>query len=127
MGWQSDDGKHEGYIVGLFAHTVGNRHFLRELLPGIDDALIEAKMDGHQRVHVDAVQIACTCGWRSRAFVAPGIEFSSWLVTNISDNDRELMHDMWEHHLAEKHPQGWSPYSDVKDWWLSSGVQPSKL
>lgn len=94
MGWQSEDGSHEGYLVGLvpdeeqglFAGHVPGRW--REL-SGRD--LVETPLRH--------VKVACSCGWRSPLLWAPnGTRFVPSMVV-ASEIWRDACQRLWTRHV----------------------------
>jgi hypothetical protein len=69
MGWFRDDpAAHEGHLVGLVVEArTGRATHLRELSYHQDHDR-KVPTDG---LRVAAFQVACGCGWRSSAFIAP--------------------------------------------------------
>jgi hypothetical protein len=90
MGWLHDDfPDHEGYLVGV----VASGHGYREL---------GAPSDREARLGVDALQVGCECGWRSRRYHAPlGTRWFPFMVE--LPKNREKLEDaaraVWIEHL----------------------------
>jgi hypothetical protein len=111
MGWQSECGTHEGYLVGLvfddqgvFAGKAGypteqdddgagyRSGRMRELGGGADD---------EHTVPLRFLKVACDCGWRSPLVRAPvGTE---WYPSSVLADEkfRDRCGDLWQQHVNE--------------------------
>lgn len=95
MGWVNDKaGGDEGYFVALVKAGASGVPRWRELgYPGDDSDI----------AHVDAVQVACDCGWRSRVFEAPATAewrpFTLHVRPEFADEGRAL----WNAHVTNDH------------------------
>src|SRR5574338_974027 len=96
MSWCSDDGTHEGYIVGLVRDEkhgtfVGhNEGRWREL----------DVRDIQPVPRLTHVRVACACGWRSPLIWGTGCAFTPSVVhapSTVEDAAREL----WKFHVRE--------------------------
>lgn len=99
MGWLTDDGTHEGYLVAMvpdddaggFNGHVPSR--LRELSARSDGA-------GTARLPVRWVRVACACGWRSPLLYAPhGTEFVPSICI-APDAFEDQCGELWLVHVA---------------------------
>lgn len=76
MGWQNDDGSHEGWVEGLVreqetdarGYVVSTGRWL-EVGADFDHESTDPAM--RARREVSHVQVVCTCGWRSQRMIAP--------------------------------------------------------
>lgn len=97
MGWVSDKPGHEGYIVGLteVESSAGNGWtWWRELSPSAGDET--------PRAVVERFQAGCTCGWRSRVFLAP--RKAEWFPYVVELNDaamEDAARALWRRHDEE--------------------------
>lgn len=108
MGWfigdADDDGKHEGYLIGVV--LMPNGWEWREL--GRVEHLDKMRP-------ITTVQVGCACGWRSRRILAPkGTHYSPHvvIVPEARDDWETACAGLWkEHAIAERQrpPEGTSP------------------
>lgn len=106
LGWfNSDAPGHEGYVVAL-ERVDGT---FREI--GDDRTLCTRFRGGG----IDAIQVACDCGWRSRRFVPPfGAEYWPHIVELHDDRAEELCAELWRIHATEDAIRaGWPLRSDA--------------
>ncbi len=96
MGYQSEDGKHEGYAV---AYVLRDECFpwsglYRELLYPVDKEPRKIEMIG----------AGCDCGWRSPRWIPS--EPTHWhpYCVNESERDDEKIHRLWKEHVTENAP-----------------------
>lgn len=97
MGWCSDDGTHEGYLVGLvpdeergafLGHVQGRWRELgsRDVDPG--------------PIQLQYVRVGCSCGWRSPLIWAPaGCEFAPSTVA-APEWFEDACTQLWTRHVA---------------------------
>lgn len=123
MGWQSECGTHEGYLVGLVFDDAGSflgpagyprddsgkrSGRMRELSGAADHAL----RAGESRIHLTFVKVACACGWRSPLLrAAPGTD---WIPSSVSAPEafEDTCALLWQQHVntsPEAHDGGYAP------------------
>jgi hypothetical protein len=81
VGWVSDDGFHEGYLVALWKNHLDTNPGWREV-PYAELYAERREGERHPREGlVDILQVACDCGWRSpRIWAPPGTEWGPYSV-----------------------------------------------
>jgi hypothetical protein len=96
MGWCSEDGTHEGYLVGLVPDEehgtfVGHVQGRWRELGGRDEEIKTA---------LKHVKAACSCGWRSPLLWAPsGTEFAPCSVF-APEWFEDACAQLWQRHVA---------------------------
>lgn len=96
MGWVSDKPGHEGHLVGLteVESSAGNGwSWWRELSMYAGDEV---------RREVTRFQVGCTCGWRSRVFLAP--RHTRWFPYVVELHDaltEDAARALWRRHDEE--------------------------
>ena len=120
MGWQSDDGIHEGYVVAIEREMVTNEHGYtvptgawRDVEGARALMLEDGKWVPTRRVKVDHVQVACECGWRSQRLLAPlGTEWIPNLVLlgepGGGEQNDDAAYAIWRRHVEDA-PGGLTP------------------
>lgn len=129
MGWCSDDGTHEGYLVGLVfddagwflghardrggvtrragngrmrelgTHADGERRCTVIGPDGLDYGVLQ---DG--KVPLEYVKIGCSCGWRSPIVRAWGGTYWAPCMVFTSDTFEERAALLWQAHVRETGP-----------------------
>lgn len=102
MGWVGEDGKHEGYMIGLVTREgtdEGGGIYRALCYPG----------DKERRSDIQRVQAECSCGWRSPRWsprlwwYEPGAKersvpsFSPYTV-HVHDDDENKGYALWREH-----------------------------
>lgn len=100
MGWVSDDGTHEGYLVGLVddeenrerGSFLGHHPFRLRELGGSEDTTCRQLL---------CVKAACSCGWRSPLLRAPvGAEFFPSVV-HAPQAFEDACCNLWKGHVIQ--------------------------
>jgi len=97
MGWCSEDGTHEGYLVGLVRDEV--QGFFVGHVQGKWRELGGRDVDDLS-IKLQYVRIGCSCGWRSPLLAAPsGCEFAPSFVSAPSRFE-DACTTLWQRHVA---------------------------
>lgn len=102
MGWcDANREGHEGYLIGLVEDEdrgLPAEAYMRRLAYPRDDA----------ERSVEALQVACDCGWRSARFSAPPgttwLPFSVQLPAYARDAIESISVELWRCHLSDDDP-----------------------
>lgn len=104
MGWfDANAHGHEGYLVGLVRETgpTGWSRW-RELSGLVSDEEAQRRYGGAE---VDAVQVACECGWRSMRLATPfGVTWHPHVVCLPRDEEdafEEFGRELWRAHVRD--------------------------
>jgi hypothetical protein len=106
MGWQNNDGTHEGYLVGIVADNAHGTDVgpLRRGDRGVEttdrmpDHIVRAPGD---RVDLVYVKVACSCGWRSPLIRAGADTYWQPNTVEAPAEFREKAYAVWRQHELE--------------------------
>lgn len=113
MGWQTDCGTHEGYLVGLVFDDArgvfsGHAGYPRDDNENHTGRMRELGIHGDDKapksIPLAFVKMACACGWRSPLLRAP--RGTEWCPCSVFASEAfELQaRELWERHVRETGP-----------------------
>lgn len=113
MGWQSECGTHEGYLVGLVFDDArgvfsGHAGYPRDEDENHSGRMRELGIHGDDQIRdrhpLAFVKMACACGWRSPLLRAPRGSFWAPSAAFAPEAFEEECRKLWEHHVRVTGP-----------------------